>query len=95
MSVGDGTVSALFLLFLLFLLTIFIIFQRTGTWQVQVLEGAVQLQVNSDVVLPMHMTAFWLSPACGSQMASEIKLRAGIPALIKRGNQGHKDTRGP
>ena len=43
---------------------------RTRTGQVQFFEGAVEYQHDSDVVLGISVTGFWLLPVSGSQVTS-------------------------
>ena len=44
---------------------------QTRTGQVQFFEGSVEYQSDSDVVLGVGVTGFWLLPVLGSRVASE------------------------
>jgi hypothetical protein len=61
-------------------------FHRTRTGQVQFLEGAVEYQRDSDIVLAVlvGVTGSWLPSVRGSQVTSEKQLGAGNPTLLER-----------
>ena len=55
-----------------------------ATGQVQHFEGIVEHQLDLDIVLAIRATACWQPLIPGSQIAGEIKLGRGKPALFKR-----------
>ena len=59
---------------------------RSRTGQVQLFEGAVEYQRDSDIVLAVlvGVTGSWLPSVRGSQVTSEKQLGAGNPTLLER-----------